>query len=118
MKFDFHLKSGKTVTIDFPNAYDIDDVMDMGLIGSFRVSRHGAVNVDAIEAITEYTEPAAKPTWPRILIDDEGDTWIEVAPDRWKCVSTTSIGFDSYTLDKIKNEFGPLQQDPRCLLDE
>lgn len=102
MKFYFHLRSGKTVTIDFPNSNKISELrsQDKQMEGA-----DGIAFIEDVEAITVHAEPAE----PRTLIDVENDTWTEVSPNVWLC-----RGIDEpYTLARIRRTFGPLKQEPR-----
>lgn len=106
MKFDFHLKSGKTVTIDIPDMDSMQDLVNSGAVkGDLLGGSNGIVFIEDVEAITVHAEPAS----PRTLTDADGDVWAEEAPDKWSCRDVAR----RYTLAEIKREFGPLKQDPR-----
>jgi len=105
MKFDFHLKSGRKLTLDFP---DVETLRGLQSHGDRWIGSDGIVFVEDVEAVTVHA--GQKPASSRTLIDGDGDTWTEGAPDQWLCVT-----FDpcSYTLAEIKEDFGPLRKEPR-----
>jgi hypothetical protein len=114
VKFDFHLRSGKTITLDFPTTDTMQD-----LVNAMRGMRSddllggsdGVAYLEDIEAVTVHTKitPRTLIPAPRMLIDGDGDVWTEVAPDQWQHPDLAGL----HTLAQIKEEFGPLKQEPR-----
>lgn len=112
-KYDIHLSTGTTLTVEsvvtmesiidtLAEASRVYDGCNLGPYAIFADDENvivAIIEAKHIVAVVPRTEPASVDS--KMIVDDEGDTWVEIEPDRFVIVD------DPRTRSSIDEEYGP-----------